>query len=94
MFTLTINRVFGNFGTVRVYYSTVSNGATPNSDYSAISSSFVEFAHNETVKRIQITILNDTIPEIDEQFSVILERTELISATQPGMPTPQVCYVI
>ncbi|XP_032297180.1 adhesion G-protein coupled receptor V1 isoform X2 [Coturnix japonica] len=85
---LFINREFGSLGTINVTYATVtgldsvSNQteptlAEPGDDYIPASGSLI-LEEGETSAAINITILEDDIPEVQEFFLVNLTSVELI----------------
>ncbi|NWI09710.1 GPR98 protein, partial [Crypturellus soui] len=85
---LFINREFGSLGFVNVTYATVpglltiSNEteltmAEPGTDYIPVSGSLI-LEEGETSAAINITILEDDIPEMQEFFLVNLSSVELI----------------
>ncbi|XP_031463513.1 adhesion G-protein coupled receptor V1-like, partial [Phasianus colchicus] len=85
---LFINREFGSLGTINVTYATVtgllsvSNQteptlAEPGDDYVPASGSLI-LEEGETSAAINITILEDDIPEVQEFFLVNLTSVELI----------------
>lgn len=91
--SLTINRLQGTFGTVDVYYRTLGPSEThpmvPSTvrraeagDYRA-TEGMVRFLPTETEKAINVTIMDDTDPENDESFYVILINSTLQSSPQP-----------
>ncbi|XP_065175877.1 adhesion G-protein coupled receptor V1-like [Sycon ciliatum] len=91
--TLTVERLFGRMGEVELNYTTgldtsaVANlRALPGVDYLHTSGTLV-FADNETVRTLNVTILVDTTPEVDETFRVALGGVRLLST--PGTPPAQ-----
>jgi acetyl esterase/lipase len=58
---------------VSVSYATANGTASAGSDYQAAAGS-ITFAPGETSKSISITILGDTQPEADEQFTVVFSN--------------------
>ncbi|NXU16592.1 GPR98 protein, partial [Pardalotus punctatus] len=93
---LFINREFGSLGAINVTYATVpglvplSNQtegtlAEPGADYVAVSDSLI-LEEGETSAAINVTILEDDEPEVQEFFLVNLTSVELImnhSASSP-----------
>ena len=57
---------------ITLNYSTLNGSATSGADYTAVSNAPLVFKAGETVKTISITILNDNITELDENFLVNL----------------------
>ncbi|XP_068782490.1 adhesion G-protein coupled receptor V1 [Struthio camelus] len=85
---LFINREFGSLGTINVTYATVPGLLTlrnqtevtlaePGTDYIPVSGSLI-LEEGETSAAINITILEDDIPEMQEFFLVNLSSVELI----------------
>jgi ribosomal protein L35AE/L33A len=69
--TITVNRVNGNNGAVSVNYATANGSATAGSDYTAASGT-LNFADGQTSATFTVTILDDTIFEGNETFTVAL----------------------
>ncbi|XP_039203978.1 adhesion G-protein coupled receptor V1 isoform X8 [Crotalus tigris] len=84
MIQLFINREFGSLGVVNVTYTTISEFlgalAEPGVDYIPISGS-VLLKEGVTTATINITILEDDIPEMQEYFFINL--TSVILVTYP-----------
>ncbi|NWV48163.1 GPR98 protein, partial [Daphoenositta chrysoptera] len=85
---LFINREFGSLGAINITYATVpglvslSNQtegtlAEPGADYVAVSDSVI-LEEGETSTAINVTILEDDVPEVQEFFLVNLTSVELI----------------
>ncbi|OXB60111.1 hypothetical protein ASZ78_001978 [Callipepla squamata] len=85
---LFINREFGSLGTINITYATVTGMlsvsnqteptlAEPGDDYIPASGSLI-LEEGETSAAINITILEDDIPEVQEFFLVNLTSVELI----------------
>ena len=70
--TLTVNRSEGSDGIVSVDFTVAGTTASPVSDYTEPSESTLEFQDGETAKDIIIPIVDDTIFEGDETFTVTL----------------------
>ena len=68
---VTINRIGSHDRVVTVDYETRDGTAQAGADYSAQSGT-VTFAVGERTKTISIPILEDTPPEDDERFQVVL----------------------
>ncbi|NXM57764.1 GPR98 protein, partial [Illadopsis cleaveri] len=93
---LFINREFGSLGAINVTYATVpglvslSNQteetlAEPGSDYVAVSDSVI-LEEGETSAAINVTILEDDVPEVQEFFVVNLTSVELIMNHSTSSP--------
>ncbi|XP_069736689.1 adhesion G-protein coupled receptor V1, partial [Phaenicophaeus curvirostris] len=93
---LFINREFGSLGDINVTYATVpglltlSNQtgetlAEPGTDYVAVSGSLT-LEEGETSAAINITILEDDVPEVKEFFLVNLTSVELIMNHSTSSP--------
>uniref|UniRef100_A0A8C7EBG5 Adhesion G-protein coupled receptor V1 n=1 Tax=Nothoprocta perdicaria TaxID=30464 RepID=A0A8C7EBG5_NOTPE len=93
---LFINREFGSLGTVNVTYATVPGLLTirnetdmtmaePGTDYIPVSGSLI-LEEGETSAAINITILEDDIPEMQEFFLVNLSSVELIMNHSTSFP--------
>ncbi|CAH1797156.1 unnamed protein product [Owenia fusiformis] len=85
---LIVDRKFGSIGAVNVFY-TIRNGSlledTPPEgladaglDFTAISTS-IEIADGAHSVQFEVTVFEDDIPEIDEEFIVELTKVELVS---------------
>nr|WP_246345527.1 Calx-beta domain-containing protein [endosymbiont of Lamellibrachia barhami] len=70
---VTVNRTGGSFGAITVDYATSNGTATSGSDYQAINSTLT-FAENEYSKVITINLLNDSVYEGSESFSITLSN--------------------
>ncbi|XP_036868013.2 adhesion G-protein coupled receptor V1 [Manis javanica] len=92
---LFINREFGSLGAVNVTYTTVpgmlslknqteGNLAEPDADFVSVVG-FLILEEGETAAAINITILEDDIPELEEYFLVKLTHVELM-APLPSFP--------
>ena len=68
-FTVTLNAPSGQ--TVTVEYETRNGTATAGSDYTAKSGELV-FEPGDTEKTVSVTVLDDTVPEDPEEFTVEL----------------------
>uniref|UniRef100_A0A452QT71 Calx-beta domain-containing protein n=1 Tax=Ursus americanus TaxID=9643 RepID=A0A452QT71_URSAM len=93
---LFINREFGSLGTINVTYSTVpgmlslknqteGNLAEPDVDFVSVVG-FLILEEGETAAAINITILEDDIPELEEYFLVNLTYVDLIMAPLTSFP--------
>ena len=68
---VTVNRIGGSLGVVSVDYSTSNGTALAGADYLATSGTLV-FQDGETNKTFAVPILDDGLPETEEQFNVLL----------------------
>nr|XP_021553254.1 G-protein coupled receptor 98 [Neomonachus schauinslandi] len=93
---LFINREFGSLGAINVTYSTVpgmlslqnqteGNLAEPGVDFVSVVG-FLILEEGETAAAINITILEDDIPELEEYFLVNLTYVDLIMAPLTSFP--------
>uniref|UniRef100_A0A8C5P4D2 Adhesion G-protein coupled receptor V1 n=1 Tax=Jaculus jaculus TaxID=51337 RepID=A0A8C5P4D2_JACJA len=93
---LFINREFGSLGAINVTYATVpgtlslknqteGNLAEPEVDFVPVVG-FLVLEEGETAAAINITILEDDIPELEEYFLVNLTHVELIMAPLTSFP--------
>ena len=69
--TFTVNRLGGSDGAVAVNFATANGTATAGSDYTA-NSGTLNFAAGVTTQTITVAILEDTVNEASETFSVTL----------------------
>lgn len=79
-FTLSLSAPSGRI--VSVDYKTVEAGspkATAGADYNAVPLTTLNFAPGETTKTVKVTILPDSIDEVDEQFQVLLSNSKFAS---------------
>ena len=90
--SLTVTRTSGSVGAVTVNYSAVSGTASGGSDF-AVSAGFLEFADGETTQTLNISILNDTIIEGNEQFTVVLSDATGGASVDTGTATATVTIV-
>jgi len=70
---ITVVRTGGSAGAVSVDYATSDDSATAGSDYTA-SAATLSFADGETSQSFSVAILDDTLFEGDEGFSVTLSN--------------------
>ncbi|XP_048187347.1 adhesion G-protein coupled receptor V1 [Perognathus longimembris pacificus] len=93
---LFINREFGSLGAVNVTYATIpgmlslknqteGNLADPEVDFVPVVG-FLVLEKGETTKAINITILEDDVPELEEYFLVNLTYVELITTPLTSFP--------
>jgi hypothetical protein len=71
--TLELHRTRSTTGTVTVDYSTLSGTATAGADFTQTSGTII-FNDGESVKTVQIPILEDSLMEADESFTVLLSN--------------------
>ncbi len=69
--TFTVNRTGGSDGAVAVNFATANGTATAGSDYTATNGT-LNFADGQTSMTINVPIINDTLDENNETFSVTL----------------------
>lgn len=72
--TLTVLRISGSNGVATVRYSTANGTALAGADFLGATNNLLTFADGETIKTITIPILEDTLVEGDEAFSVVLSN--------------------
>jgi uncharacterized delta-60 repeat protein len=78
--TLSVQRTGGSDGAVSIDYATVDGTATAGQDYTAVAGT-AQWAHGDTSPHsIVVPILNDTVFESDETFSVVLSNVSGASA--------------
>jgi hypothetical protein len=70
---VTLTRSGGSDGAVSVNLATSNGTATAGGDYTATNTT-VQFANGETQKSVSIPILNDTLTEANETFSIALSN--------------------
>uniref|UniRef100_A0A3P8TGE6 Adhesion G-protein coupled receptor V1 n=1 Tax=Amphiprion percula TaxID=161767 RepID=A0A3P8TGE6_AMPPE len=96
--TLSIEREQGSSGEVAIYYETrptlyksPSNQATAGKDY-LIKDGSIVMINGATMALVNVTILPDDIPELEESFLVNITRVELVrgsvGAGQPSVKRP------
>ena len=69
-FTVTLSEESSEV--VTVTYATRNGTATAGSDYEAVSGETLEFERGDTEKTVSVRVLDDTVPESLEQFTVEL----------------------
>lgn len=79
--TLTIARTQNTSDTLSIEYITVNGSATEGSDYTTTSGT-VTFAAGETTRTISVPIINDSLYEPSESFTVTLSNPSNGSITQ------------
>ena len=102
---IEIHRSKGLYGRVRLYYNVTGavtgRSAHQNIDYES-GDGFVDFAEGQKVGIINMTIIDDDTPELDESFLVTMTKTELLE-TIPGntlvwvflltLPMPDIFFI-
>ena len=86
--SVTIQRTQG-VGTASVTLATANGTATAGEDYTAIAPVVFTFSGSETTKTQTVTIINDTLDEPDETFSVALSNP----STNAALGTPATATV-
>ena len=71
--TFTINRTGGSDGAVAVGFATANGTAIAGSDFIA-NSGTINFADGEMSKTVSVTIIDDTVEESDETFTVAINN--------------------
>ena len=66
--------------------STYPGSAEPNKDYISLRNFSVVVPQGQTTGNITVSILNDSIPELSETFSVVLEYVKLIGPSTGFSP--------
>jgi len=70
------------------YFSTFNNTALSGSDYTAVINQAIIFNPGERIKAIAVTIINDTVYELDKSFTVNIFNSNLL-ATQVVLASTQ-----
>ncbi|KAH9498632.1 Adhesion G-protein coupled receptor V1 [Bulinus truncatus] len=93
---LIVDRKFGAIGHVSVSYEVVQGSIKPvgvqrnlavvGDDFTGVSSGLVTIGNGETSGFININIIDDNIPEIDEVFVVRLTGVSLVNSTKSNLP--------
>jgi hypothetical protein len=81
--TLNVRRSLSTFGTVTVNYRTVSGTATAGVDFVPVQGTLV-FNDGESLKTVTIPILEDSLVEYPESFSVVLSNPTGGATFGPG----------
>jgi len=81
--TVTASRIGNNSQPATVHYATLDGTAKNLSDYVG-SSGTIQFAPGETVKQLQIAILDDTYVEATKSFTIVLNQPAI--GVTPGSP--------
>jgi hypothetical protein len=79
-FTITLSPAPAVGEQIAIDYQTTDGTATADSDYTATSGTLT-FSAGETTKSVLVPIVDDTDPEEDEHFSLVLTSTETNAAT-------------
>ena len=79
--TVSVLRLNGSNGVASVNYATTNGTATAGSDYQATSGTLT-FANGETLKTFTVPILEDSLVEGNEFFTVLLSNLQPPSAAQ------------
>lgn len=74
---ITVIRSGGSLGPVRLWYETVSGTAEAGWDFVPASGDLL-FEAQEMAKSVQIEILDDSLPEGPEEFSLVMTKVELL----------------
>jgi glucose/arabinose dehydrogenase len=74
--SINVVRTGNSSGTASIKYRTFDGTATSPADYTGATDLTLTFAPGETSKTISIPIINDTIAEGNETFSVTIDRAE------------------
>lgn len=93
---LLVNRVNGSSGNISVDYVTASDSATDGADFSGTSGTLVFDDGDTTPQLISIPILDDSVYEGDELFSVSLNNPQADdpgAASYPTLDSPAVATV-
>ncbi|MGB0468852.1 MAG: choice-of-anchor F family protein [Pontibacterium sp.] len=77
---ITVNRTGGDYGQVVADFDSADGTATAGADYQAVSD-FIFFDNGETSKTFEVKLLDDTVYEGDETFTVTLSRVQGGDAT-------------
>ena len=85
--TISIIRTNGNIGQVNVMFQTSGGSATPTLDYTPVSS-VLTFADRQTVRTVNIPILEDTIVEGTETVGLLLSNPTGPGPQQPSIGVP------
>ncbi|XP_070543508.1 adhesion G-protein coupled receptor V1-like isoform X2 [Ptychodera flava] len=92
---LIVERKFGSIGNVRIFYEILGGTVEPQNPSTSLASpnvdfipgtGFIEFEEGVLNQPIQVQILEDTTPELDEVFLVNLTSVMLMSATTTDTP--------
>ncbi|XP_068693739.1 adhesion G-protein coupled receptor V1-like isoform X3 [Montipora foliosa] len=98
-FTLTVSRLFGDIGALRVWYEATSGNitalksdeslATPGLDFIEGKRSII-IGDNVDVGSIPVWVIDDNFPELDEVFIVNITGVELVNAAQFNNTIPPI----
>ena len=87
---VTVERTGGTAGEVSVEYGTLSGTAIGNEDYVPDTASLI-FADGDTSKTITVALVNDTVAEAEESFSLVLSNAQ--GGASLGAPATTVATV-
>ncbi|MBN3308256.1 GPR98 protein, partial [Amia calva] len=83
--TLYVQRLFGfRSNQTRLTYQMSPGSAKPQEDFVDVYNGDFVFESNQTSVAIQLSIVNDNIPETDESFYVILTSAEVLNSIPPA----------
>lgn len=68
----TVSLSVASSQTVRVHYATANGTATAGSDYTAVPDTELVFTPGQTMRTFNVSIIGDTVGELDETFEVNL----------------------
>ncbi|VDI35962.1 G-protein coupled receptor 98 [Mytilus galloprovincialis] len=98
MINLQIERKFGNIGNIRVSYEIKEGSVTPLSedllkatagdDFEALQG-YVDIGNGISYSTIRVRVKEDSIPELDEVFIVVLTGVTLLNNSQVSNMPPQ-----
>lgn len=74
---VTVTRSGGSLGPVRLWYEALSGTAEAGSDFTAAPGQLL-FEAREVAKSLQVEILDDSLPEGPEEFSLVITKVELL----------------
>jgi acetyltransferase-like isoleucine patch superfamily enzyme len=80
LLTVTVQRTGGNEGQISAHYATQNETATAGSDFTEATGELIWTAGDSSDKTFTITIINDTLVEENETFTVALSDTTHILA--------------
>jgi hypothetical protein len=83
---LQVHRAAGTAGTATVDYATDDGTAVSGNDYASVSGTLT-FAAGETVKTIDIQILNDALYEDPQSFTIVLSNASAATLRTPTVTT-------
>ncbi|XP_069483725.1 adhesion G-protein coupled receptor V1 isoform X2 [Ambystoma mexicanum] len=79
--------------------SLFSSQATAGSDYESVAGQWATMLDGEEFANLTVSILTDSLPEVDERFTISLLRVELVNVTaslknQPSVGAPNTSTVV